>query len=198
MKIIGPAVQFIAFVLGLFSGYLGAIAPISDETLKIVPGGIASFVALLLLLLFRVVGRAFPTKWGRVFWLASAIVGTLLAVVILFDYPESFKTGTIEVPVTLNGDKSEIARRVKGTELTPKAQTVRKLTPDLLDEDLVNRLGGIDRVWTADSIDRRWRSLTREYAACALGAILALFFLIEALKPQGGGRAGRRAAAKAP
>jgi hypothetical protein len=128
----------------------------------------------------------------------AAIVGTLLAVVILFHYPDSFKAGTIEVPVTPNGAHLEVARRVKGTELTPKAQIFRKLYPTLLDTDLVNRSDGIDRVWTADSIDRQWRSLTREYAACVLGTILALSFLIEALKPQRAGRTRRRGAHTGP
>ena len=182
MKIVRAAAQFVLMVLGLFSGYLRAIAPVSDQTLRIIPGGIAAFAALLLLLLTKLIGQWIKTANRQAYWRISATIGALLAIMLLFIYGNAFRGGTIEVP----GGDLRLERRVKGNEYTEKANKYRNLHPEIHDDrTLIKDLGGIDQLWTAASIENQTRRLTNWYVACVAGTILALSLLTEALTTQG-------------
>jgi drug/metabolite transporter (DMT)-like permease len=185
-KTISTGVQFVLFVLGLFSGYLAAVAPISDESLRIVPGGIASFAALILLLLARAIAKSLPTaKARRHYWLALAVVVSLPAVWFILHYADLWQRRTVEVPVSIRDGKLELGRRIKGTVLTDRAQAYvdRKAikNPDDRALELIQVLGGIPAVWTQQSIQDQWWVLTRAYLLSIAGTVLALSFLSQSL-----------------
>ncbi len=197
-KAISTGVQLVVLVLGLFSGYLSAVAPISDESLRIVPGGIASFVALILLLLARAIAKSLPTaKARRIYWLALAVVVSLSAVGFILHYADLWQRQTVEVPVGIEDGKIELGRRVKGTFLTDRAQTYadRKGIKNTDDRalELIQDLGGIPAVWTKQSIQDQWWLLTRAYLLSVAGTVLALSFLAQSLvspRASPSGRAG--------
>ena len=198
-KAISTGVQFVLFVLGLFSGYLGAVAPISDESLRIVPGGIASFAALILLLLARTLANSLPTaKARRIYWLALAAVVSLSAVWFILHYADLWQRRTVEVPVSIADGKVELGRRIKGTVLTDRAQLyiAKKAikNPDDRAPELIQDLGGIAAVWTQQSIQDQWWVLTRAYLFSVAGTVLALSFLTQSLASRASpvSRAGNR------
>jgi len=182
VRIVSQAAQVVLFVLGLFSGYLRVIAPISDDTLRIVPGSIASFSALILLLLCWLIARFLPNFLRLAFWLILAVAASGVAVWRINLYPELHAQGTVEVP----GYHLELVRRVKGATLTAKAEAYIRHQPTRpSDQDLIRDLGGISEVWTEKSINDQWLRLTREYVLFVVSTILALAFLAEAFKPRG-------------
>jgi hypothetical protein len=166
-------------VLGLFSGYLKAIAPVWKETLRFVPGGIASLSALILLLLFSAIAPAKTHR--RTFWIVLASAATVFALWKGISYPALLAKGTVEVP---EGHRLQSVMRVKGTLLTPDAAAYVRLPQahDSDDKTLINALGGIDKVWTEASIREEWQRLTRQYVLCVVSAILAIAFLFETLR----------------
>jgi hypothetical protein len=194
-KAISAGVQFVLFVLGLFSGYLEAVAPISDDSVRMVPGGIASFAALILLLLARAIAKALSTaKARRVFWLALASAAALSAVWFIFQYADLWFRGTVEIGVAFEDGKAVFGRRVKGTDFTDRAQAyiAREEITNPDDKVLIEKLGGIRKVWTQQSIQDQWWLLTRGYVLSVAGTVLALSFLAQSLTPARAPASSRR------
>jgi hypothetical protein len=177
------ALQTVMAVALPFAGHLTDLVPRSEPSTFWVPAFLASLAALGTMLTGLAAARWIPARWRVLTWGAIALVAVLASIPTAGRYPTRLTNATVETPVR-HGDALEPERRVKGSQLSPRAEQYTALRPELRGEDqrLVNAMGGIDQVWTKASIAAAWSALVTDYVTAVALLTLAFFALTQVLK----------------
>jgi len=169
------AAEVVAFLFASFGGFLKGIAPPEDAA-KGFSVGIASMLALCLLLLISTQAKTKASAKIRGFWARGAAALTLTAAAAALIYAHNLHSLSFAYPPD-NPDSEYIA----GTEYTPEAQSLA--AREHLDAaELVAQFGGLpDRhlVWSESSIEKARIILLVNYLLLVLSLAGAIFSLIE-------------------
>ena len=173
--------QVAALGLAAFVPWWLDLVPVSDTSLRFLPPVLAVATAVLLLTLGLAVVRFLA--WHRRVWLwrALALVAAAIALWVLPGYGRHFSAGTVEVPI---GEDLELQRRVVGSEYTPRVQRFLEVRPEAGEDraSLIRDAGGIERVWTAESIEAQWQALLLRFVVGVGAALLAALALLRSLE----------------
>lgn len=183
-RVVETGAATITFLFAVFGGALADLAPPPGLVAETHPQrtiGLASFIALLVLLLAVVLGGRLTTQTHRRIWLGVSIVALVGFVALAVTYSETLAEKTFTF---VDG-----TRVTRGDALTPWAteqkHNFEELHPGeiLGPAELLSKVGRhrIEAVWTAESIAARERGLTRHYVAVVIALAVALFSLLEGL-----------------
>lgn len=184
--LLAAAVAFIVVLFGTFGGFLTDIAPPDS----LVGGahtsfsvGLASFVALLLLLLLQALATAVvPTGWARIGWIVLAAAAGVVFAIAALSYNESLQARTFFHAPREGGDP---VRYVEGLQHTPLAEAYIKQHPFATPEELLEA-GHTDDptvIWTKESLLNRGSILVRLYQVVVVALCVSLFSLLQRLIP---------------
>jgi hypothetical protein len=175
--ILTSAVQVITLLFAAFSGYLKWIAPPEEADAKFAVG-IASFLALLLLLFAKSLGGNLSKGRHKRLWLTIASVCFFVSIASALSYKYNSEKLTFAYP-----PESAIAQYVGGSELTPEASAYRKQT-NKTPSEIVAAYGGLaqrEKVWESRSIRAAKLLLISNYLALTLSLACSIFCLTEGL-----------------
>lgn len=170
----GRFLGLIAWFLGLASGAFGIIAPQTSLVSPWYLGALVGISSLGVILLGMIIREVLQRDT------VVAVFG-LVTMGILFVmtpvYAGTFVTLTVDVE-TPPGDLFEHQRVVRGEVYTPDARSIQYVRKDgVSDHELIQTLGGVDRVWTGESIGEYWDILVPQYVAVAAAFVCSVFFL---------------------
>jgi len=173
-SVIGRLLGLVVFVLGAASGYLVTIAPQCSTQAQWIPGLLVATVSLAVLM----IGSALRQIYERDSILAG--FGIVAAAVFFFTIPVYLGTYyalTIQVEhVTDEGTTS--SREVKGDTYSPAAHTTRFHHGDAIgDDQLVQTMGSVSAVWTAESILDYWRRVLLFYVVVSSSLVCTVCFI---------------------
>lgn len=173
-SVIGRLLGLFVFVLGAASGYLVTIAPQCSTQAQWIPGLLVATVSLVVLM----IGGALRQIYERDSILAA--FGIVAAAVFFFTIPVyigTYHALSIQVEHETN-EGSASSREVKGDTYSPAARTARFLHgDDIGDDQLVQTLGGVSAVWTAESILDYWRRVLLFYVVVASSLVCTVCFI---------------------
>ena len=177
-RILTRAVEIVTFVFAAFGHFLLGIAPPEEGRLGI-SAGIASILAVTVLLYISALAHSLPAKKHKRRWLVAA-GGFLALVVVAFPwYRSNLAKYTFAFPSSNSPNVF-----VRGTELTPEAKRYRDRYPMKTVQDVVADFGGTEArtlVWTEPSIRHASLILGIHYLVVTLGVATAIFCLTEGI-----------------
>jgi amino acid transporter len=172
------AAKTVTFLFAMFGGFLTFIAPPEESNSRFAVG-LASFLALVALLLISALVRKPLTKKSRRRWVAAAAVFFVLALGASLTYWWNLDRLTFPYP-----PESKRAEYVAGTRLSPDAQKYRDDNPDKTISNLVADFGGLENrelVWPPDALRMAKLLLLVNYIALVLTMAGAIFCLTESV-----------------
>lgn len=178
MNIARRSVEFVVFIMGAFSGVLNSIAP-PDETKAAMMIGIASFAALIILLIISAIADRRIESGKRIVWIVVAFVLGAVFVVSALRYNNDRSRLTMLWPPD---NPSQTLYVTGGDKFTPSAQEIKRQHPEYTPERLVSGFGGIDKrtsVWSAEAIREASRTLNIDYLVVVLSVATAIFSIAE-------------------
>lgn len=172
-EILGRAAEVVTFLFAMFSGYLEKIAPPEDVAEFAV--GLASFLALILLLFLSVQARGRFSARRRKIWMAVAGVLAAVALIAGLVYQRQLSTLTFFYPP----EHPDAEHLIHGTRYTPEAQALadRGMSPG----QVLAQFGpdNIQQVWPAGTIENARTILTINYLVLVLSLAGTIFSLVE-------------------
>ena len=171
------AVEIITFLFAAFSGFLKRIAP-PEETESSFTVGASSMLALAALLFISAASKNRLRKKYKKVWLTISFAFFIVAMVSTFIYKANLDELTFPFPQ----EDANAERFIRGTALTPDAQSYIKEHPEKNTSDIVADYGGITQkelVWTSDSIRQAKLKLTINYVVLVLSLASTIFCLTE-------------------
>lgn len=172
-EILGRAAEVVTFLFAMFSGYLEKVAPPEDVAEFAV--GLASFLALILLLFVSVQARGRFSARRRRIWMIVAGVLTAVALVSGLVYQRHLGTLTFFYPP----EDPEAEHLIHGTRYTPEAQVLadQGMSPG----QVLAQFGpeNLHQVWPPESIESARTILTVNYLILVLALAGTIFSLVE-------------------
>ena len=176
--VVTKAIDVVAVLFLAFGGFLTNFAP-PEETDSKAAVGIASFIALIVLLLVSLLAKnKLPAKY-RALWLTFALIFFAVTVVVGFSYNKRLHELTFSYP-----PESTKPQYVRGSVLTPEAQVYWSENPQKTTSQVVADFGGLpnrELVWTSNSILESRLLLTKGYVLFVLALSCTIFGLVEGL-----------------
>ena len=175
---ITKAIDVVAVLFSAFGGFLTDFAPPGETDSKFAVG-IASFIALIVLLLVSFLAKAKLPANYRALWLSFAVILFVLTVVFGLSYNKSLDELTFPYP-----PENTKAEYVRGSVLTADAQVYWSENPQKTTSQVVADFGGLpnrELVWTANSILEARLLLTKGYVLFVLTLSGTIFGLVEGL-----------------
>jgi hypothetical protein len=169
--------QAVVFLFGMFGGVLKNIAP-PDTVGAAYPVGIASFLALIVLLFITALASADPGRKLLRWWLIAAGVFFVLAVFACMVYPQLVDTHTYPP------DRPIQKRNVNASDayLTPAGRQFKAAHPGAGAEYMAENFDNDEEIWTTQGLDRAKQDLRLAYMWLVLSLAATIFCLLEANK----------------
>ncbi len=189
-EILGRAVEVVTFLFAMFSGFLAKVAPPEEANAEFAVG-LASFLALVLLLILSVRAQRRFSVRRRTLW--TAVAGGLAVVALLAGLVYQRQLGRLTYFYPEGDPQAE--HLVGGTRYTPAAQKLadRGLSPGQIVAQFSPE--HLDRVWPPAAIGNAKTLLTINYLVLVLSLAGTIFGLVE-IYLVGENAAAARAAAK--
>jgi hypothetical protein len=171
-------VKIVTSLFALFGGFLTFIAPPEESNSRFAVG-LASFLALLVLLLISALVRKPLTERSRRRWVTAAIIFFALALGTSLAYWWNLDRLTFAYP-----PESTRAEYVAGTRLAPDAQKYMNENPGKTVSNIVADFGGLENrelVWPPDALRTAKLLLLVNYIALVLSMAAAIFCLTESV-----------------
>ncbi len=170
----GRFLGLIAWFLGLASGAFGVIAPQSSLVSPWYLGALVAISSLAVILLGMII-REILERDTVVAVFGLVTLGVLFVMTPV--YAGTFITLTVEVDAP-PGELFDYRREVRGEVYTPDARSIQYVRKEgVSDNELIQNLGGVDRVWTGESIREYWNVLVPQYVVVAAAFVCSVFFL---------------------
>lgn len=177
-SITAKAIQAITFLFSAFGGFLAAIAPPEEADTKLAVG-LASMLALCVLLLISAISKNQSPKKYKMRWLIAA--GSFLFISIVAGLGYAFLTDKLTFGYP---PEAPTERYVAGTMLTAQAQEYWTQQPSKTLSELVADFQGPqfrERVWKRGSIRIAKILLTINYIVLVLSLSTTIFCLTEGI-----------------
>jgi peptidoglycan/LPS O-acetylase OafA/YrhL len=176
-SVIEWGVKAVTFLFAMFGGFLTSIAPPEESNSRFAVG-LASFLALVVLLIISALVRHPLTKKARLRWMVAACALFVLALAAALAYRWNLDRLTFPYP-----PESTRAEYVAGTRLTPEAQKYVDEHPDKTISTVVADFGIENRelVWPPDALREARLLLLFNYVALVLAMAGAIFSLSESV-----------------
>jgi len=188
--VLARGIEVVGVLFVSFGGFLLGLAPPEDAD-ALFAVGIASFGALIVLLLVAAVTGQRTTRRRKNAWIGGSAVLFVVCLTSAYAYKSSCDALLFEYP-----PDSARAEYVGGTKLTPAARDVMKQHPGLSKPELLAGFGGLahrNLVW-GDSVRTARMRLIALYVLCVLSLCGSIFALTEGamVRPDHGGGAAKR------
>ncbi|MGA3045152.1 MAG: hypothetical protein ABSD67_00900 [Terracidiphilus sp.] len=169
--------QAVTFLFAMFGGVLKKIAP-PDQVGAGYSVGIASFLALIVLLLITALARTSPSRALLRSWLIAGVLLFLIAGSSSIVYPQLIDS------YTYPQDRPLQLRQINASDqyLTDNARKLKSQHSGATAEFLVENFENDQQVWTAAGLERAKRELRLCYLCLVLSLATAIFCLLEANK----------------
>lgn len=173
-EILGRATEVVTFLFAMFSGFLEKVAP-PEEANATFAVGLASFMALVILLLVSVLARGRFSVRRRTLWAAVAAGLAVVALVAGLFYQRHLGRLTFFYPP----EDPEAEHLVRGTRYTPEAQALadQGMGPGQIQAQFHPE--NIDLVWPPEAIENAKTILTVNYLILVLSLAGTIFSLVE-------------------
>jgi hypothetical protein len=172
-EILGRAAEAVTFLFAMFSGFLENVAPPEDVADFAV--GLASFLALILLLFLSVQARGHFSARRRVLWMRVAGGLAVVALIAGLVYQRNLGTLTFYYPP----EDADAEHLIGGTRYLPAAQTLadQGMSPG----QVLAQFGpdNLNQVWAPGAIENARTVLTVNYLVLVLALAGTIFGLVE-------------------
>lgn len=176
---LAAAVAVVVFVFAAFGSFLVEIAPpkVAEAPGQSFALGLASFIALILLLLIQHIIALWPAaRLARLIWLVAAAVAGITFMWIALSYRADYAATTFEHTKMTGG---EPRRYLMGDEFTERGRRFDSANVNSGPDDLMTQAGVDDPnvIWTRSSILNAETRLVRQYQLLIIALCIALFSL---------------------
>lgn len=173
-EILGRAVEVVTFLFAMFSGFLENIAP-PEEANADFAVGLASFMALVILLIVSVRARGRFSVKRRALW--TAVAGSLAVVALVAGLLYQRHVGRLTFSYPPEDAQAE--RVIRGTRYRAEAKALadQGMSPGQILAQFSPE--NIDRVWPPEAIANAKTILTVNYLILVLSLAGTVFSLVE-------------------
>jgi hypothetical protein len=186
--LIARGIQGVTFLFAAFGGFLTGIAPPEEADAKFAVG-VASFLALFMLLVVSAISRKKPSGRARKLWLAGSVAFFVGGIASASAYFLATERLTFPYP-----PEARLPKYVAGTQLTAAGRSFVEREEAaqrrrLSNAELVAAFGGLamrEALWEPQSISRAKLYLISLYVLLALCFAGMIFGVVEGLQGPGG------------
>ncbi len=177
--ILAAGISVVVFLFAAFGSFLGDIAPpkVADAPGQNFALGLASFIALILLLLIQHVIALWPTaRVARLIWLVAAAIAGIAFMWIALSYRADYAATTFEHTQIAGKGRN---RYLMGDQFTERGRKFDSANVSSGPDDLMTQAGVDDPsvIWTRSSILKAETRLVRQYQLLIIALCIALFSL---------------------